>query len=218
MTDELFAAFKRGDEQAVFGITTGTSKRPNAKISAGAQVLAAQAQEMKFRTPSTRSSKRRTFADGGMMAALMAQTNGNEELAQLLLAKMQSNTLMSMDGIYADDMAREMGAYGLSENIRQVQRAEDVREEAAEEVHLAAEKAENKSLWSSWFAPKEDKMDTIDISSSVSEKTPAHVQQVRCKFSKASGLSTVFSMFSGNGNEAEPVVAAPQGLTLQAAP
>ncbi len=214
MTDELFAAFKRGDDQTVFGITTGTSKRPTSRVSAGAQVLAAQAQEMKFSKPATRSSKRRTFSDGGMMAALMAQTNGNEDLAQLLLAKLQSNTLMTMDGTYGDDMAREMGAYGLSENIRQVQRAEAVREDALEEQHIIGEKPENKSIWSAWFGPKEGKMDTIDIVAPTEpEKTPGMISKFACKFSKATGLSKVFGMFS-NG-DAEPV--ASQLLTLQAA-
>jgi len=158
MTDELFAAMKRGDDDMVLGITTGVGRRAHSAMGMGAQLLTSHAQETKTRNDRTRSRRSR-FGNpfgSGQLAALLAMTNGNEELAQLLLAKLNANTLLVMDGVYADDIAREMGVHGLSENIRQIQREETVRQNEAAEI--ATKPGVLSGMWNSLFVtqPKDE--------------------------------------------------------------
>lgn len=214
MTDELFAAMLRHDDQAVFGMTS-FGRNMGTKQAQGSKSLIAAAQDKKS-TSRPRSKFSPAINLGpltniAMAETLLFETNGNVELAKLLAAKLQVNTLMSMDGSYSDEMAREMGAYGLSETLRQNQREEQNREVAYEQQQieeLTVTKEKDKTIWQTWFGEKEPVIEPIVAEP---EKKECH-HGFFSKFARgavsALGLSKAFGMAAeDDAPEATPIVA-----------
>lgn len=127
MSDDLFAAVQRGDTAEVAKLTGGASK------FAGPGMLLAKAQENRDtqNEPDYTQADLGGWQDAGMTQMMMYRTGGNEHLAKLLLSQLQTNYLLSLGGVMADEMARHMGNHNLSEFLRQMQRDEADRVEAA---------------------------------------------------------------------------------------
>lgn len=125
MSDDLFAAVARGDTFEVARLTGGASK------FAGAGMLLAQAQENRDtqKEPDYTNVDLGGWQDAGMTQMMMFRTGGNAQLAKLLLSQLQTNYLLSLGGVMADEMARDMGNHNLSEFLRQMQRETLIREE-----------------------------------------------------------------------------------------
>jgi hypothetical protein len=140
MTDELFAAVKRGDLNMVQGLTQNGKKNTGVKRANGVTLLIAAAQDRKDdiarELMTYKGVDLGAMTDAGVTAAMLFQTNGNVELARMLIAKLSTNTLLAMDGVNGDEMARSMGAHGLSETIKQAQRDEVAVKEEAEHQEL----------------------------------------------------------------------------------
>ncbi len=136
MTDELFAAVKRGDLNVVQGLTQNGTKNTGVKRSNGVTLLIAAAQDQKDHIARELMTYKGVdlgaMTDAGVTAAMLFQTNGNVELARMLIAKLSTNSLLAMDGNNGDEVARSMGAHGLSETIKQAQRDEEATKEEAE--------------------------------------------------------------------------------------
>lgn len=208
MTDELFAAVQRGDAQMVHGMTSAVNpkaRRPSSLI--GAMSLVAETKKHHQRVKSSKSRRRNSklgvLADAGLMAQLMFETNGNEELARLLLTKLKANTLMAMDGNYADDIARDMGAYGLSENIRQIQREEQSREKTYQDDAEHAAVEQSKFLTAYSYAPKETPAAPEPVVSKLcpeqAAKQQGMLERLGGQISNMTGLTKVFGMFNNKG-------------------
>ncbi len=142
MTDELFAAVKRGDLNMVQGLTQNGKKNTGVKRANGVTLLIAAAQDQKDHIARELMTYKGVdlgaMTDAGVSAAMLFQTNGNVELARMLIAKMQTNNLLAMGGINGDEVARSMGAHGLSETIKQAQRDDFAIKEEAEHADAIA--------------------------------------------------------------------------------
>ena len=140
MTDELFAAVKRGDLNMVQGLTQNGKKNTGVKRANGVTLLIAAAQDRKDdiarELMTYKGVDLGAMTDAGVTAAMLFQTNGNVELARMLIAKLSTNNLLAMDGVNGDEVARSMGAHGLSETIKQAQRDEVAVKEEAEHMEL----------------------------------------------------------------------------------
>ena len=123
MSDELFAAVARGDTDTVARLTGGASK------FAGPGMLLSKAQENRDtqKQPDYTDADLGGWQDAGMTQMMMYRTGGNAQLAKLLLSQLQTNYLLSIGGVMADEMARDMGNHNLSEFLRQMQREEAAR-------------------------------------------------------------------------------------------
>lgn len=203
MTDELFAAVKRGDLNMVQGLTQNGKKNTGVKRANGVTLLIAAAQERKDdiarELMTYKGVDLGAMTDAGVTAAMLFQTNGNVELARMLIAKLSTNTLLAMDGVNGDEVARSMGAHGLSETIKQAQRDEvAVKEEAEhfEEEHGSKSNSLSATL-RSWFGGKEEAEMTILPLAPTEEKTAAVTEPDPSSFSSKftkyiSGISSRF--------------------------
>lgn len=210
MTDELFAAVKRGDETKAIGLTTSRNPRRSSRMSTGAMQIAAKAHDAK-KMMDEGGVRGFGYGDLGVASALLAQTNGNVALAKLLYAQMKTNDLQQLDGVHGDDLAREIGAYGLSESIRQVQREEVVTAEAAAEE---VSKSKFAGLWQNLFGGDSATDQSPIVVTPLSSKNAVEMDdaeaapttmmgKVGCSLKK--GLSGIFGMFSPKG-EAKPAL------------
>lgn len=136
MHDEMFAALRRGDVETVRGMAS--AGRMQAKPAEGITALVSGAQEKRDEIAQAQAAHDRLdtpYNDAGLGAILLFQTGGNAQLAKLLLAKLHTNYLMRLDGVMADEMAREMGSFALSEQLRQFQREKAAAIDEAEVIH-----------------------------------------------------------------------------------
>lgn len=223
MTDELFAAVKRGDLNMVQGLTQNGKKNTGAKRANGVTLLIAAAQDRKDdiarELMTYKGVDLGAMTDAGVTAAMLFQTNGNVELARMLIAKLSTNTLLAMDGVNADEVARSMGAHGLSETIKQAQRDEVAVKEEAEHFELAHGSKSNSlsATIRSWFGGgKEPSEITVlpmaEMTADMGEK-PANVAaepdpaSFTSKFTKY--ISGISSRFFGPKSEIDTLAAAP---------
>lgn len=232
MTDELFAAVKRGDLNMVQGLTQNGRKNTGVKRANGVTLLIAAAQDRKDdiarELMTYKGVDLGAMTDAGVTAAMLFQTNGNVELARMLIAKLSTNNLLAIDGVNGDEVARSMGAHGLSETIKQAQRDEVAVKEEAEHQELEhGDKGNSISATiRGWFGGGEDK-GGIEIAPleaakpaetlAADEATPSTFTS---KFTKY--ISGISSRFFGPKTEIDTLAAAPaevkpSPLTAQAA-
>ncbi len=204
MTDELFAAVKRGDLSMVQGLTQNGKKNTGVKRANGVTLLIAAAQDRKDdiarELMTYKGVELGAMTDAGVTAAMLFQTNGNVELARMLIAKLSTNSLLAMEGNNGDEVARSMGAHGLSETIKQAQRDDVAIKEEAE--HFETEHGSKSNSLSStirgWFGGKEDAEMTLLPLTPTEEKPSAVVTEpdpssFSSKFTKyISGISSRF--------------------------
>ena len=150
MSDELFAAVRRGDVDRVRELASSGGD-VNARLPDGTTLLMVAAQEKQNEVASVLLASKELLPgltnDAGLTALVISQTNGNLQLAKLILNKMQANELLMMDGNMGDEMARERGDYALAEIIGQKQRDQAaIAEEADAKVErIQAREAEEES-------------------------------------------------------------------------
>ena len=209
MTDELFAAVKRGDETKAIGLTTSRNPRRSNRMSTGAMQIASKAHDIKQAMESEGTVRGFAYGDIGITAALLAQTNGNVALAKLLYAQLKTNDLQQMGGMHADDMAREIGAYGLSQSIQQVQREDAIIAEATAE---AATQSKFAGMWSKLFGGDAAEASPIVVSPIAAITPVAEIEaapttmmgMVGCSLKK--GLSGICGMFASKAEASAPVL------------
>ena len=169
MTDELFAAVKRGDLNMVQGLTQNGKKNTGVKRANGVTLLIAAAQDRKDdiarELMTYKGVDLGAMTDAGVTAAMLFQTNGNVELARMLIAKLSTNSLLAMGGVNGDEVARSMGAHGLSETIKQAQRDDvAVKEEAAHQESEHGSKSNSLSATiRGWFGGDEKEIIALPL-------------------------------------------------------
>ncbi len=233
MTDELFAAVKRGDLNVVQGLTQNGKKNTGVKRANGVTLLIAAAQDQKDHIARELMTYKGVdlgaMTDAGVSAAMLFQTNGNVELARMLIAKLQTNALLAMDGVNGDEVARSMGAHGLSETIKQAQRDEEAivaEAEHAEKEHGEPQGNSISATIRGWFGGGDDK-GGIEIAPLEAAKPEASLESGEAspatftsKFTKY--FSGISSRFFGPKDEIDTLVAPaaemkPSPLTTQGA-
>jgi hypothetical protein len=219
MTDELFAAVKRGDLNTVQGLTQNGKKNTGVKRANGVTLLIAAAQDQKDHIARELMTYKGVdlgaMTDAGVTAAMLFQTNGNVELARMLIAKLSTNNLLAMGGVNGDEVARSMGAHGLSETIKQAQRDDvAVKEEAAHQELEHGEKGNSISATiRGWFGGGEDKggIEIAPLEAAKPAETlaadTAGPATFTSKFTKY--ISGISSRFFGPKEEIDTLAAAP---------
>lgn len=219
MTDELFAAVKRGDLNMVQGLTQNGKKNTSVKRANGVTLLIAAAQDQKDHIARELMTYKGVdlgaMTDAGVTAAMLFQANGNVELARMLIAKLSTNTLLAMDGVNGDEVARSMGAHGLSETIKQAQRDEVAVKEEAEHFELEHGSKSNSlsATIRGWFGGDKEPSEITPLPMADMGEKPENAAiapdpaSFTSKFTKY--ISGISSRFFGPKNEVDTLAAAP---------
>ncbi|MDE1151324.1 MAG: ankyrin repeat domain-containing protein [Micavibrio sp.] len=213
MSDELFAAVRAGNVTRARELMRDGAdiNRPEPNGTTLLMVAVTEQQKDIAQDLLARKDLRLDGQDDlGMTALMLASTNGNIELAKLLLDAMASTELMNMEGDTADDIARARGNFALAELIVQKQRQRQAVEDAYQhKAHKIAEReaeAEGRALRAIFGGEREPEKVDLFAASSPSEEAPVTLMG---RMSKFFGISKFF----GNSAENAPAPNAAPGLS-----
>lgn len=210
MSDELFAAVRRGDVERTRELLNYNADGAGSDANGPSTIVATATEHQKEVAQEQalhRDPQLQAHRDRGMTLLMVAAAGGNIEVAKLLLNAMDRGALENEDGLAASEVARARGDFGLAELLMQRFRQKEANEEVAREEAAEAKAQDNKEMDET---AKAIFGGAPDAAPAVEAPAPEAPRGIMHRMSKFFGLSKYFGNGPAADGPAPDVAAAPQ--------